>query len=278
MTATIASVAPAAPSAKPDSAKGTYLASVSSEWTKLRSVRSTVYSLAATIGITVGLGALFCAAAMARWDRFDRIDIIRFDGTSRSLRGIFLAQLAIGVLGVLVIGAEYTTGAIRTTFAATPRRRSVIAAKATVLGVVAFVVSSVGTFTAFFIGQSILTQHHVGSSIGDPSVLRAVLGGSVYLTAVAIIGFSLATVLRRTPGAIAALFAVVLVLPLLSNALPDPWNTDVAKLLPATAGESLFSVIGGSDLLSTGRALLTLGIWVVGTFSLALFAINRRDT
>jgi ABC-2 type transport system permease protein len=261
-----------------DTARGTYWATVGAEWTKLRSVKSTIWSLLVTIGITVGLGALLCAAMIARWDRLDRIDRLTFDATAHSLRGIFLAQLAIGVLGVLVIGSEYTTGSIRTTFAAVPRRRTVVAAKATVLATVSLIVSLVGCFIAFGIGQLILQGKHVGVSLGDPHVMRAVIGGAVYLTAVALIGFSMATVLRRTPGALAALFAVVLVLPLLSNALPSPWDTNVSKLLPATAGESLFSTRPAGDILTTGHAVVVLGAWVIITFAAALIAVARRDT
>jgi ABC-2 type transport system permease protein len=262
---------------RPETARGTFLAAVGAEWVKMRSVKSTVWSLLVTVVITVGLGALLCAAIIARWDHLDPIDRLTFDATAHSLRGIFLAQLAIGVLGVLVIGSEYTTASIRTTFAAIPRRRTVIAAKACVLATVSLVVSLVGCFTAFGIGQLILQGKHVGVSLGDPRVLRAVIGGSVYLTAVAVIGFSMATVLRRTPGALAALFAVVLVLPILSNALPSPWDHNVSKLLPATAGESLFSTRAAGDILTTGHAIIVLGVWVVATFTAALIAVGRRD-
>ena len=261
----------------PTTARGTYWAAVGAEWTKLRSVRSTVWSLVVTVAITVGLGALLCAAIIARWDKLDPIDRLTFDPTGRSLSGIFLAQLAIGVLGVLVIGSEYTTGSIRTTFSATPRRRTVVVAKATVLAAVSLVVSLVGCFIAFGLGQVILQGKHVGVSLGDPQVLRAVVGGAIYLTSVAIIGFSMATVLRRTPGALAALFAVVLVLPILSNALPSPWDKNVSKLLPATAGESLFNTRPSGDLLTPAHAVLVLALWVTITFAAAIVAVSRRD-
>ncbi len=261
----------------PDTAKGTFWAAVGAEWVKLRSVKSTVWSLLVTVVITVGLGALLCAAIVARWDHLDPFERLTFDATARSLSGIFLAQLAIGVLGVLVIGSEYTTGSIRTTFAAIPRRRTVIAAKAAVLAAVSLVVGLIGCFTAFGIGQVILQGKHVGVSLGDPRVLRAVVGGAIYLTAVAVIGFSMATVLRRTPGALAALFAVVLVLPILSNALPSPWDNNVSKLLPATAGESLFSTRAAGDILTTGHAIIVLAVWVVVTFTAAMIAVGRRD-
>lgn len=275
---TATTVEPARGETRADTARGTYLAAVASEWTKLSSVKSTVWSLLATIGITVGFGTVFSAAAVARWDQLDPVDRLTFDATAHSLSGVFLAQLALGVLGVLVIGSEYTTGSIRTTFAATPRRKTIIAAKATVLGTVSIVVGLIGCFVAFGIGQLILQKKNVGASLGDPNVLRAVLGGSIYLTAIAVIGFSLATIVRRTPGAIGSLFGIVLVLPLLAEALPSPWDNNVAKFLPLTAGESLFSTKATPFILTTSHAVIVLAVWVSVTFTAALLSIARRDT
>ncbi len=123
---------------------------IRSEWTKLRSVRSTWWTLLATFAIMVGLGALLCAAFVSRFDGLDPGDIARFDPTAHSLRGLFLAQLTIGVLGVLAITNEYATGMIRNTFAAVPQRRAVLAAKALVFGVVALVVGLTGSFATLF--------------------------------------------------------------------------------------------------------------------------------
>ncbi|HMC72392.1 MAG TPA: ABC transporter permease, partial [Mycobacteriales bacterium] len=149
---------------------------VRSEWTKIRSVRSTVWSLFATFGITVGLGALFCFAYVRRYDHLNIRQRLTFDPTVQSLRGLFLAQIAIGVLGVLVISSEYATGLIRTTLTAVPQRRVLLAAKAVVFGAVGLVVSMISVFVAFFVGQAVLDGKHLGVSLGDPHVLRAVLG------------------------------------------------------------------------------------------------------
>ena len=123
---------------------------VRTEWTKLRSVRSTMWTLA--IGITFGLGMLFCFAYTRRFDRLGVRERLTFDPTAQSLRGLFLAQLAIGVLGVLVISSEYATGLIRTTLTAVPQRRVVLAAKAIVFGVIAAIVTTIAVFPAFFAG------------------------------------------------------------------------------------------------------------------------------
>lgn len=250
---------------------------VGGEWTKIRSVRSTVWSLVATFGITVGLGALFCFAYVRRYDHLGVRERLTFDPTVQSLRGLFLAQIAIGVLGVLVISAEYASGLIRTTLTAVPQRRTLLAAKGFVFGAVALVVSVVSVFVAFFVGQAVLHGKHLGVSLGDPHVLRAVLGAGAYLLIVGLLGLAIGAIVRRTAGAIATLFAVVLVLPLLSNALPSPWNTDIGKFLPAQLGAALFRVRPDNNLLSPGAALLVAVVWLVVFFAVATVLITRRD-
>ncbi len=250
---------------------------VRSEWTKIRSVRSTVWSLFATFGITVGLGALFCFAYVRRYDHLNIRQRLTFDPTVQSLRGLFLAQIAIGVLGVLVISSEYATGLIRTTLTAVPQRRALLGAKAVVFGAVALVVSMVSVFVAFFVGQAVLDGKHLGVSLGDAHVLRAVLGAGVYLTIVGLLGLALGAIVRRTAGAIATLFAVVLVLPLLTRALPSPWDTDIGKFLPAELGAALFNVRPDSSLLSPGTALVVALAWLVVAYTIAAVLITRRD-
>jgi ABC-2 type transport system permease protein len=250
---------------------------IRSEWTKIRSVRSTVWSLFATFGITVGLGALFCFAYVRRYDHLNIRQRLTFDPTVQSLRGLFLAQIAIGVLGVLVISSEYATGLIRTTLAAVPQRRLLLAAKAVVFGAVALVVSMISVFVAFFVGQAVLHGKHLGVSLGDPHVLRAVLGAGVYLAIVGLLGLALGAIVRRTAGAIATLFAVVLVLPLLTRALPNPWDTDIGKFLPAELGAAMFNVRPDSSLLSPGTALVVALVWLVVAFTIAAVVITRRD-
>jgi ABC-type transport system involved in multi-copper enzyme maturation permease subunit len=253
------------------------LAAMASEWTKLRSVRSTVYSLFATIAITVGLGALLSWAFVSRFDRLGGAERATFDATAHSLRGILLAQIAIGVLGVLVISAEYTTGLIRPTFTSMPQRRTVLAAKVIVFGVVALVVATLSVFTAFAIGQVILSSKNLGVSLGDPGVFRAVCGAIAYLVFIGLLALGLGAVLRRTAGAISALFGLILVLPLLAQALPSPWNTDVSKVLPGPAGFAIFTVRPESDLLSPAMGALVCLIWLVAIYVLATVLITRRD-
>jgi len=252
-------------------------AALRSEATKLRTVRSTVWTLLATVVATVGVGTLISVARVGRWDQLSLREQLAIDPTALSLRGVYLAQLAIGVLGVLVISSEYTTGMIRTTLTAVPRRRTVLFAKVAVFTVVAFVVAEVASFAAFFVGQSVFASKHVDASLSDPGVLRAVVGAGVYLTLIGLLGLALGTLLRRTAGAIATLFGLVLVAPALVQALPSPWNTDVGKLLPMNAGRALFSVRSNSSLLTPVDALLALVVAVGVVLVLAWVAIERRD-
>jgi len=264
--------------APPDRSTGSLLwAAMGSEWTKLRSVRSTVYSLFATIAITVGFGALLSWAFVSRYDHLDVQERLTFDATSHTMSGLRLSQLAIGVLGVLIISAEYTTGLIRPTFTATPQRRIVLAAKTIVFGAVALIVAIVSCFPAFFISQAILSTKHLDVTLTDPHVLRAVCGATAYLVFVGLLGLGLGTIVRRTAGAISALVGLVLIFPLLALALPSPWNHDVAKILPAQAGQALVSVRPDANLPSPAMGALVCIIWLVATYTLATVLLSRRD-
>ncbi|HEY4332439.1 MAG TPA: hypothetical protein VGM78_07715, partial [Ilumatobacteraceae bacterium] len=202
---------------------------------------------------------------------------LRFDPTDRALRGVFLAQLAVGVLGVLAMSSEFTTGMIRTSFAAVPGRRTLLLAKALVLGGVCLVVTMVSVFIAFFAGQAVLSSGPVHATISQHDVLRAVFGAGAFLTLIALLGLAIGTVVRRTPGAISTLFGIVLIAPLLADALPDPWNTDVGKILPLNAGQAMFTVRVDPDVLTPGTGFIVLLCWVAVAFVIAAFAISKRD-
>jgi hypothetical protein len=243
----------------------------------MRSVRSTVWSLLVTIGLTVGLGALFCAARVSRWDRLDRAAQIDFDPTRFSLNGILLAQLAIGVLGVLMITSEYATGQIRATLGATPQRVMVLVAKVLVFVAVVLVVGLVSCFTAFGIGQSIFAAKHAGVSLGDPGVLRAVIGGALYLAALGALGIGLGAILRRTAGAIATLVGLLLVAPVLASFLPSPWNDDIQRYLPGLAGGAIFRVIPEVNGLSPWVGFAVLVAYAVASLALGAVLLVVRD-
>jgi len=213
---------------------------IRSEWIKLRSLRSTWYSLLAAVVIVVGLGTLFSGLHAHRVEQGNGPGArIGLDATQVSLRGVFLAQLAIGVLGVLVITGEYSTGMIRSSLAAVPHRQPVLVAKALVFGVVVFVVSLASTFTGFLLGQQAQASTHAQASLSTPGAARAIVGGAIYLTLIGLLAVGLGFLIRNTAGAIATLFGIVLVAPLLASALPTPYSTDVSKYLPLNAGSQI---------------------------------------
>ena len=256
---------------------------VAAEVTKVRSVRSTVWTLLVAAAATIGIGAVFCLAEVARWDRLSPHARAAFDPTLQSLNGIALAQLAIGVLGVLMVSSEYGTGLIRSTLSAVPRRGVVLGSKIAVFAAVAFVVALVSCFAAFGVGQAILGSKGIGVSIGSPGALRAVFGGAVYLTAIGLLGLALGTLLRRTAAAIAVLLGIVLVLPTLTHALPSPWGTDVTKFMPSQAGQALYSVQHASatvpgDLLPPWAGLAVLVGYVAVALIAATLVFLHRDT
>ncbi|MBO0692646.1 MAG: hypothetical protein J2P58_07095 [Acidimicrobiaceae bacterium] len=196
----------------------------------------------ATIALTVGIGAAITAVFAGSDGGLSPVDRATLDPTSISLRGIMLAQLAIGVLGVLVVSSEYSTGMIRTTFTAAPQRLLVLAAKAGVFAVMALIAGFISSFAAFFVGQSILSIHSLETSITAPHVLRAVIGGGLYLAVIGLMGLGLAGILRSTAGAIATLVGLVLVLPALVLVLPQGARQAISPYLPSNAGQALWAV------------------------------------
>lgn len=212
-----------------------------SEWTKLRSVRSTAWCLVATVVLGIGIGILTTSSQASHWRHAGLIDRALFDPTSISLTGLLFGQLAIGVLGGLTMSAEYGSGSIRATFAAIPRRPVVLAAKALVFGVVALVVTEAVSFTAFFVGQSILSGSTPTASLGQHEVLRAVIGGGLFLTVLGLFALGLAAIIRHTAGTITTFVSILLILPLVVSAFPATIGHPIGRYLPATIGSAMTS-------------------------------------
>jgi ABC-2 type transport system permease protein len=214
---------------------------VRSEWTKLRSVRSTLWTLFITVFIGVGLGAIVTSARASRFSSRSVAAQLTFDPTRSSLSGLLFAQLAIGVLGVLVVSAEYSTGTIRDSFAAVPRRSWLLAAKVAVFATITLVIGEVVSFSSFLIGQQILSGKTPTASLSDPSALRAIFGGGLYLFALGLIALGLATIIRHTPTAISAFVGILLILPILASVLPSSYADDIGRFLPADIGTVMIS-------------------------------------
>lgn len=220
---------------------------VRSEWTKLRSVRSTTWTLGVTIVAVIGIGAIATAVTAAHWRNGGIIERVGFDPTQRSLAGLFLGQIAIGVLGVIAITGEYSTGTIRATLSATPNRPLVLACKAAVYGFVALVTSEIITFAAFFIGQELLKGSAPYATIGQPGVLRAVAGAGLVLTVMGLFALALGTIIRHTAGAIAAYVGILLVVPLILQAFPTSVQHALLRYMPLVIAEHMATTVGNAQ-------------------------------
>jgi len=227
-----------------------------SEFTKIRSVRSTYWALFAMIVITIGISALLSwgriqdyASQPANVQAHTALDI-RSHATQFSMFGLILGQLVIAVLGALTITSEYSTGMIRTSLTVMPRRGTVYAAKAVVFTLVALVAGLVTSFGSYFIGQAIFATQHLNSSIGQPGVLRAVIGGGLFLAVCGLLSYGIGALLRSTAGAITASVALLFVLFVLSGFLPSSWAVHVDKWIPFNAGGAIWENLSGTNMFS----------------------------
>jgi ABC-type transport system involved in multi-copper enzyme maturation permease subunit len=248
-----------------------------SELTKLRSVRSTYWTLFAAVLFTIGLAAIGAIVVSGNYAHFGLRERADFNPTRLSLGGINLAQIAIGVLGVLVITSEYGTGMIRATLSAVPQRRMMLAAKALVFAATALVIGLIASFIAYFIGQAILSGSAPHSAIGDPNVLRAVVGGGLYLAALGLLGLGLGAIIRASAGAISALFGILFVLPIISALLPQSWQDTINPYLPFEAGRQIFSTTHDASTLGPWAGYGVFCLYAAIVLAVAAVLIERRD-
>ena len=251
---------------------------LASEWTKVRSVRSTVWTLLVTAIVGVGLGAIVTSAQASRWSSRTIVEQLTFDPARSSLAGLLFAQLAIGVLGVLVVSSEYSTGTIRSTFSAAPRRPLVLAAKVAVFSTVTLVVGEAVSFVAFFVGQRLLSGKTPTASLSDPSVLRAVTSGGLYLFALGLLALGLATIIRHTAAAISTFVGLLLVLPIIAALLPSSFSADIGRYLPANIGTVMLTAhYHGSDPFGPWTGFALLCGYAILTVLVGGVLLNRRD-
>ena len=249
-----------------------------SEWTKLTSLRSTVWTLLAAVVVTVGIGDLVCWATVAHWDKAGPRDRLTFQPVLQSLTGAYFSQIAIGVLGVLLITGEYSTGMIRTSLGAVPRRLPVLFAKAAVFAVTSYAVAFVAVLAAFFTGQAILDHKHIGVTIGYPGAWRVLFGAAFFVLAIGLLGLAIGTLLRTTGGSIATLLGLVFVVPIVTNLLPGNWS-HIHKYVPDGAGQALVTIhrLPGDDILSPLAGLVVLLVWLAVGLGAAAYTLVRRD-
>ena len=269
------------------------------EWTKIRSVRSTLWTLIIFAVVSLGLTALFT------WLTLNALNNGRGDARSSGIvtdpvgfilgTGLGLGQLAIAVLGVLVITSEYSSGAIRATLLAVPRRYPMFLAKGLVFAALVIVVGEIVAFASFFIGKALVNGHvvtghltiagHVVTvhrtitvSLSQPGVLRAVAGSGLYLTVLGLFALAIGALIRHTAGAISAVIGMVLVIFPLSGLLPSSWGAHIHAYLPTIAGQLITAdKPAAGQLLSPWQGLGVFCAWTVLLLAAAMYLLQKRD-
>ncbi len=246
------------------------------QWTKARAVPSTMWTLVVAAVLGIGLGSLISAVAANNYAKAPSSHP-NWDPTSISNSGLSIAQLAIGVLGVLLITSEYSSGAIATSLAAVPRRGRLLAAKAVVIMVLTFVATEIIAFIAFLIGQALISGHAPTATLGQPGVLRALIGAGLYGALLGMMGLALGSIIRNAAGAIAVLVAILYVLPGISNALPTSIEHPVQEYWPTQAGGQVTQVMRTANTLAPWAGFGVFLLFVAILSILALWLLNRRD-
>jgi ABC-type transport system involved in multi-copper enzyme maturation permease subunit len=246
---------------------------VRSEWIKFRTLRSSWMTLGAAVLTMIVLALVIGYNIGKNFTGLAPEDA----AASGPLQGYHGAQLLIGVLGVLFVSGEYSTGMIRSTLAAVPRRTPVLVAKAVVFGSIALVTMVASTFVAYFGAQVFLGHYGHGGSLSDPGALRAVIGTGVYLALIGILGGALGWIVRSTAGGISSLVGLLLVIPVLFHVLPGSWASDVLKYLPSEAGSSFVTSVRLPDTLTPAVGFGVLLVWVAAAVVTAGVVLRRRD-
>ncbi|HWG28626.1 ABC transporter permease subunit [Actinospica sp.] len=268
---------PTAPTAHVQVQRVTMRRVLASEWIKLRSLRSTRITLLVAFLLMAGVGILFSAVTANQWSTMSAGDKAGFDPTQAALRGHMFAQLAVGVLGVLVISGEYATGMIRASLTAVPKRLPVLWGKSLVFGAVTLVAMTIASLIAFFGAQSVLTSQNLQTTISASGVLRSVLGAGLYLTVVGLIGVALGGLMRNTAGAISTLLGVLLLLPVMIDLLPSSIRSDISPYLPSNAGEALLSPTQQAGSLAPWTGFAVMCVYAAVALVGAAFVLKRRD-
>ena len=242
---------------------------VRAEWIKFWSVRSTTVLLSVAVAGFAGIGLLMCAAGLG-------VSVVSPAGIS--MTGSILGTLVLGVLGVLVITGEYGTGLIRATLTAVPRRSTVLAAKAVVLGAVSATVMGVAAPATFLAGQAVIGD--AGMTLTDDGVLRVLLGTVAYETGAGLLGLFLGALIRSAPAALTTFFAVMFLLATTFTQfiLPESVRASAGKFLPPQAGEAMgWAGQRLPDMLTPGQGALVFAAYLVVVGALAGWRLQRSD-
>ncbi|MFE2474720.1 ABC transporter permease subunit [Streptomyces sp. NPDC001194] len=249
-----------------------------SEWTKIRTVASTTWTLVAALVVTVGVSAGLCAVFNATFNDMPKEQQVTFDPTLASFAGMTLGQLAMIVFGVLVVGTEYSSGMIRTSLAAVPRRASFLAGKLIVATGLALVVGLVTSFLSFFLGQAILGDRSIG--IDAPNVLRAVIGAGLYMAMIALFSMGVATILRSSMLSLGILMPFFFLVSTILGAVSA--TRKVAQYFPDQAGSKIMQVIPGA--MDSAEAPYgpwggfgIMALWVLAAVLGGYLVLKKRD-
>ncbi|MEU5347755.1 ABC transporter permease [Streptomyces sp. NPDC020766] len=242
-----------------------------SEWHKLWTLRSTWITLAITSALTIGFGLAIGATYETGGGDGD------VDTVLLVLIGMQFTTIIIGVLGVLVTAGEYSTGMIRSTMTAVPRRLPVLWSKAAVLGTVAFVLILATNFVTFTLAQAFLSGTDQEASLGDSGIVRALVGNAAGLALVGVMALSLGALIRSVPGSIGALIGGVLILPEIIASLPYDVIADAGRYFPTKSLDALTTAHTTADMASPGASLLALSLWTLATLTAASLLLKRRD-
>ncbi|MEU8673329.1 ABC transporter permease subunit [Streptomyces sp. NPDC048560] len=251
---------------------------LTSEWTKIRTVSSTTWTLISAFAVTVAMSAALCALMNAQFDELSDAERATFDPTFVSFSGMILGQLAMVVFGVLVVGTEYSSGMIRTSLAAVPQRATFLFSKIAVAGMLALAVGLATSFISFFLGQALLGEHR--TDLGADHVLRAVFGGGIYMGLIAIFSMGVATMLRSSMLSLGILMPFFFLVSQILSAVPGAKN--VARYFPDQAGSKIMQVV--PDAMNSDPApygpwggLGILLAWVVAVLIGGYAVLKKRD-
>jgi ABC-2 type transport system permease protein len=246
---------------------------INAEWIKFRTLRSTLGVLAAAVVGMIVVALLVAYNTRHIGSNIQPDDIV----PSSTLQGYYLGQLLIGALGVLFVSGEYSTGMIRSTLAAVPKRLPVLWAKLIVFVAVTATSMIAISLIAFLAAQGLISHYRTGFSLSDPGVLRVVIGTGVYLTFIGVIGAMIGWIVRSTPGALVAYIALILVVPVIFGNVLGTWGKNIAQYLPSMAGGSFIRSLSESPSLSPWTGLGVFFVWVVAAIAVAAFVLRRRD-
>jgi ABC-2 type transport system permease protein len=261
----------------PATGRAGIVGTIRSEYTKLWSVRSTYWTLLVLVLVCIGLCWLISGEIASHFNQIGTPGHPDFDATNVSLEPLSLGMLVIAVLGTLVITTEYSTGMIRTSLTAQPRRGVVYAGKALVFGVIALVIGEVLSFIMFFLGQALLNSTGRSQTLSDTGVLQAVIGGGLFLAVCGLFALGIGSILRHTAGAIAASIGLLFVLPIIWNALPQSWQNDGGKFLPSTAGMYVWRVRAQPYMYGHWTEFLIFAGYAAALLVIGYVLFKRRD-